>query len=135
MPARFWKLYRANSLFAAQTPQAFAFDAILAAHENAGEIGRTDFTDDASIAEWAGIPVTIVEGAADNVKLTVKRDIALADEPADSSPLLPDVRTGNGYDVHQLEAGDGVTLCGVFIPHDQTAQGPFGCRRRAACAD
>jgi 2-C-methyl-D-erythritol 4-phosphate cytidylyltransferase/2-C-methyl-D-erythritol 2,4-cyclodiphosphate synthase len=33
------------------------------------------------------------------------------------------VRTGNGYDVHQLEAGDGVTLCGVFIPHDQKLSG------------
>ncbi|NLS06787.1 bifunctional 2-C-methyl-D-erythritol 4-phosphate cytidylyltransferase/2-C-methyl-D-erythritol 2,4-cyclodiphosphate synthase [Rhizobium sp. P32RR-XVIII] len=109
-------------LFAAQTPQSFAFDAILDAHEKASEIGRTDFTDDASIAEWAGIPVTIVEGAADNVKLTVKRDIALADNRL-SSPLLPDVRTGNGYDVHQLEAGDGVILCGVFIQHDQRLKG------------
>jgi 2-C-methyl-D-erythritol 4-phosphate cytidylyltransferase/2-C-methyl-D-erythritol 2,4-cyclodiphosphate synthase len=37
--------------------------------------------------------------------------------------LLPDVRTGNGYDVHQLVPGDGVTLCGVFIPHDQKLSG------------
>ncbi|TCU13113.1 bifunctional 2-C-methyl-D-erythritol 4-phosphate cytidylyltransferase/2-C-methyl-D-erythritol 2,4-cyclodiphosphate synthase [Rhizobium sullae] len=109
-------------LFAAQTPQSFAFDAILSAHEKASETGRTDFTDDAAIAEWAGIPVTIVEGAADNVKLTVKRDIILADDRLSSSQL-PDVRTGNGYDVHQLEAGDGVTLCGVFIPHDQRLRG------------
>lgn len=109
-------------LFAAQTPQSFVYDTILSAHEKASEIGRTDFTDDASIAEWAGIPVTIVEGAADNVKLTVKRDIALANDRLSSSQL-PDVRTGNGYDVHQLEAGDGVTLCGVFIPHDQRLKG------------
>ena len=33
------------------------------------------------------------------------------------------MRTGNGYDVHQLVPGDGVTLCGVFIPHDQTLNG------------
>ncbi|WP_112711783.1 bifunctional 2-C-methyl-D-erythritol 4-phosphate cytidylyltransferase/2-C-methyl-D-erythritol 2,4-cyclodiphosphate synthase [Hyphomicrobiales bacterium] len=109
-------------LFAAQTPQSFAFDTILAAHEDAHQSGRSDFTDDASIAEWAGIPVTIVEGAADNMKLTVKRDIALADNRLSSS-ALPDVRTGNGYDVHQLEPGDGVTLCGLFIPHDQKLKG------------
>ena len=40
-----------------------------------------------------------------------------------SQAALPDVRTGNGYDVHQLEPGDGVTLCGVFIPHDQRLKG------------
>ena len=78
--------------------------------------------DDAAIAEWAGLPVAIVEGSVDNVKLTVQRDIAMADEKLRSN-LLPDVRTGNGYDVHQLVPGDGVTLCGVFIPHDQKLRG------------
>jgi 2-C-methyl-D-erythritol 4-phosphate cytidylyltransferase/2-C-methyl-D-erythritol 2,4-cyclodiphosphate synthase len=109
-------------LYAAQTPQSFDFGIILAAHENAAAADRNDFTDDAAIAEWAGHPVTIVEGMADNVKLTVRRDIAMADQRL-SSTRLPDVRTGNGYDVHQLEAGDGVTLCGVFIPHDQKLKG------------
>ncbi len=108
-------------LYSAQTPQAFSFAAIFEAHRQAAESGRSDFTDDASIAEWAGIPVRLVEGTPDNVKLTVKRDIAMADEKL--SPVLPDVRTGNGYDVHQLEAGDGVTLCGIFIPHDQKLKG------------
>jgi 2-C-methyl-D-erythritol 4-phosphate cytidylyltransferase/2-C-methyl-D-erythritol 2,4-cyclodiphosphate synthase len=111
-----------TQLFAAQTPQSFAFDQILAAHEHAATSGRAGFTDDAAIAEWAGIPVMIVEGMADNVKLTVRRDIAMADNRL-SGPNLPDVRTGNGYDVHQLVAGDGVTLCGVFIAHDQTLKG------------
>jgi 2-C-methyl-D-erythritol 4-phosphate cytidylyltransferase/2-C-methyl-D-erythritol 2,4-cyclodiphosphate synthase len=109
-------------LYAAQTPQSFAFAPILAAHEKAAAAGRADFTDDAAIAEWAGIPVMIVEGNADNVKLTVRRDIAMADNRL-SGAVLPDVRTGNGYDVHQLEPGDGVTLCGVFIPHDQKLKG------------
>jgi 2-C-methyl-D-erythritol 4-phosphate cytidylyltransferase/2-C-methyl-D-erythritol 2,4-cyclodiphosphate synthase len=36
---------------------------------------------------------------------------------------LPDVRTGNGYDVHQLEPGSGVTLCGVHIDHDRRLKG------------
>ncbi len=110
-------------LFAAQTPQAFALPVILHAHERAAADGRSDFTDDASIAEWAGIPVQLVEGSPDNVKLTVKRDIAMADAKLSSPTALPDVRTGNGYDVHQLEPGDGVTLCGIFIPHDQKLKG------------
>ncbi len=109
-------------LYAAQTPQSFRLADILAAHEKAAADNKTDFTDDAAIAEWAGLPVTLVAGSADNVKLTIKRDIAMADEKL-SAGLLPDVRTGNGYDVHQLEPGDGVTLCGVFIPHDQTLKG------------
>jgi 2-C-methyl-D-erythritol 4-phosphate cytidylyltransferase/2-C-methyl-D-erythritol 2,4-cyclodiphosphate synthase len=109
-------------LHAAQTPQSFQFAEILAAHEKAEAEHKTDFTDDAAIAEWAGMPVTLVLGTPDNVKLTVKRDIAMADEKL-TAALLPDVRTGNGYDVHQLEAGDGVTLCGVFIPHDQKLKG------------
>ena len=109
-------------LHAAQTPQSFRLTDILAAHEKAAGDGRTDFTDDAAIAEWCNLPVTLVTGSADNVKLTIKRDIAMADEKL-SAGLLPDVRTGNGYDVHQLEPGDGVTLCGVFIPHDQKLKG------------
>ena len=109
-------------LFAAQTPQSFRYETILAAHEAAAAEGRDDFTDDAAIAEWQGLPVILVAGSPDNVKLTVKRDIDMADEKLSRS-LVPDVRTGNGYDVHQLEPGDGVTLCGIFIPHDQRLKG------------
>ncbi|HVW56439.1 MAG TPA: bifunctional 2-C-methyl-D-erythritol 4-phosphate cytidylyltransferase/2-C-methyl-D-erythritol 2,4-cyclodiphosphate synthase [Rhizobiaceae bacterium] len=111
-----------STLFAAQTPQGFPFQAILDAHERAFKTGRSDFTDDAAIAEWAGLPVRIVEGSADNVKLTWARDIALADERL-SRGSFPDIRVGNGYDVHSFEAGDHVTLCGVDIPHDRRLSG------------
>jgi len=110
-----------SGLFGAQTPQSFHFATILEAHRRAGASGRSDFTDDASIAEWAGIRVHLVEGSAGNVKLTLQKDIAMADQRL--SHALPDVRTGNGYDVHQLVPGDGVMLCGVFIAHDQTLSG------------
>ncbi|SEH22822.1 bifunctional 2-C-methyl-D-erythritol 4-phosphate cytidylyltransferase/2-C-methyl-D-erythritol 2,4-cyclodiphosphate synthase [Rhizobium sp. NFR12] len=116
-----------SGLYAAQTPQSFRLSEIRTAHEKAAALRRDDFTDDASIAEWAGLPVTLVEGSVDNIKLTLKRDIDMADEkltqgnPAEH--YLPDVRTGNGYDVHQLVPGDGVTLCGIFIPHDQKLSG------------
>jgi 2-C-methyl-D-erythritol 4-phosphate cytidylyltransferase / 2-C-methyl-D-erythritol 2,4-cyclodiphosphate synthase len=111
-----------TGLFAAQTPQSFNYVKILNAHEQAEESGRDDFTDDAAIAEWAGLPVRLVEGLPDNVKLTVKRDLEMADARL-TNAALPDVRTGNGYDVHQLVPGDGVTLCGVFIPHTQALSG------------
>lgn len=113
-----------TGLFAAQTPQGFPFDPILVAHEKAHEEGRDDFTDDAAIAEWAGIPVKIVEGAPDNVKLTWARDIVMADARLNgTSASFPDIRTGNGYDVHRFAPGDHVTLCGVAIPHDRRLDG------------
>jgi 2-C-methyl-D-erythritol 4-phosphate cytidylyltransferase/2-C-methyl-D-erythritol 2,4-cyclodiphosphate synthase len=111
-----------DGLFAAQTPQGFAFGPILAAHERAHAAGREDFTDDAAIAEWAGIPVRLVEGSANNVKLTWARDIEMANARLSAGPL-PDVRTGNGYDVHCFAEGDHVTLCGVAIPHTKRLSG------------
>ena len=110
-----------SGLFAAQTPQSFHYATILEAHRRASAAGRSDFTDDASIAEWAGVRVHLVEGSAGNVKLTLQKDITMAYQRL--SHALPDVRTGNGYDVHQLVDGDGVTLCGLLIAHDQTLSG------------
>ncbi len=108
-------------LYAAQTPQAFPLVPLLAAHERAAAANREDFTDDAAIAEWAGISVTVVAGEPDNVKLTWAKDIAMADEKLGGA--LPDVRTGNGYDVHAFAPGDHVTLCGVRVPHDRALSG------------
>ncbi|MEP0696233.1 MAG: bifunctional 2-C-methyl-D-erythritol 4-phosphate cytidylyltransferase/2-C-methyl-D-erythritol 2,4-cyclodiphosphate synthase [Nitratireductor sp.] len=113
-----------DGLFAAQTPQGFSFAPILAAHRRADAAGLADFTDDAAIAEWARIPVRIVAGAPDNVKLTFAREIAMADERLGTARTgFPDVRTGNGYDVHSFGPGDHVTLCGVAIPHDRALSG------------
>jgi 2-C-methyl-D-erythritol 4-phosphate cytidylyltransferase/2-C-methyl-D-erythritol 2,4-cyclodiphosphate synthase len=111
-------------LHAAQTPQGFPFAPILDAHEKAFHAGRSDFTDDAAIAEWAQMPVRLVTGSPDNVKLTWARDIAMADQRlGGSGSRFPDIRTGNGYDVHSFEAGDRVVLCGVSIPHDKKLSG------------
>ncbi len=111
---------RAN-LRAAQTPQGFAFDQILDAHRRAAMETDHAFTDDSSIAEWAGIDVTLIAGNTSNVKLTVARDIEMADR--ELGHALPDVRSGNGYDVHALVAGDFVILCGVRIDHDRALSG------------
>ena len=111
------------SLYSAQTPQAFRFKEIYQAHKNAAREGITHLTDDAAIAEWAGIPVRIVEGSPDNIKLTWKKDIELADQQLKQGTWFPDVRTGNGYDVHSFEPGDHVTLCGIRIGHEAKLNG------------
>lgn len=110
-------------LFSAQTPQGFPYDAILAAHERAAAAGREDFTDDSAIAEWAGIPVRIVEGSPDNLKLTWAKDIEMADARLSTFSAFPDVRTGNGYDVHAFGEGNAVILCGVEIPYHRALTG------------
>lgn len=111
-------------LYAAQTPQAFPYAPIFEAHSKALKAGLTDFTDDAAIAEWHGLAVTIIEGSADNTKLTWAKDIEMANQRLNNAPsFFPDVRTGNGYDVHAFEEGDFVTLCGVEIPFDKKLSG------------
>jgi 2-C-methyl-D-erythritol 4-phosphate cytidylyltransferase/2-C-methyl-D-erythritol 2,4-cyclodiphosphate synthase len=111
-------------LRAAQTPQAFRFSDILKAHEKASASGIDSFTDDSSIAEWAGLDVVIVEGAPENKKLTISADFKKAESSMNHpSPALNDVRTGNGYDVHAFEPGDEVVLCGVAIPYAKKLKG------------
>jgi len=111
-----------QNLYAAQTPQAFDYAFILDGHRQAQAKGRADFTDDTAIAEWLGVRVKIVDGLAGNIKITFAEDIIMADQRLETS-ALPDIRCGNGYDVHQLVDGDGVTLCGIFIAHDQKLLG------------
>ena len=104
-----------------QTPQAFGFAALLAAHRRAQAAGRDDFTDDAALAEWAGLKVSTFEGEARNVKLTTTDDFTRAE--AAKLAGLSDVRTGFGFDVHQFGAGDHVMLGGVRVAHDRGLSG------------
>jgi 2-C-methyl-D-erythritol 4-phosphate cytidylyltransferase/2-C-methyl-D-erythritol 2,4-cyclodiphosphate synthase len=99
----------------AQTPQAFRYDVILEAHRRAAREGRADFTDDAALAEWAGLTVATFEGDVANMKLTTPEDFVR--EEARLASLLGDIRTGTGYDVHAFGAGDHVMICGVRVPH------------------
>jgi 2-C-methyl-D-erythritol 4-phosphate cytidylyltransferase/2-C-methyl-D-erythritol 2,4-cyclodiphosphate synthase len=101
----------------AQTPQAFRFDAILDAHRRAAREGRSDFTDDAALAEWAGLTVATFEGDPANMKLTTPDDFAR--EEARLGAMLGDVRTGSGYDVHAFGDGDHLMICGVRVPHSR----------------
>ena len=104
------------SLRAVQTPQAFRFDLILAAHRKAAAAGETELTDDAAIAEWAGHAVHVFEGESGNMKVTSAEDLVIAE--ARLIRELLDIRMGQGYDVHALGEGDHVWLGGLKIPHD-----------------
>jgi 2-C-methyl-D-erythritol 4-phosphate cytidylyltransferase/2-C-methyl-D-erythritol 2,4-cyclodiphosphate synthase len=101
----------------AQTPQAFAFTAILNAHRRAASEGRSDFTDDAALAEWAGLTVATFAGDPGNMKLTTPEDFVR--EEARLGARLGDVRTASGYDVHAFGEGDHLMVCGVRVPHSR----------------
>ncbi len=110
-----------NALRLIQTPQAFAFGPLLDAHARAAGQGRQDFTDDAGLAEWAGLKVSVFEGESGNVKITNPEDFARAE--MERFGALGDVRTGTGIDVHAFGPGDHVWLGGLKIPHIQALTG------------
>ena len=99
-----------------QTPQAFRFVEIVAAHRDWQ--GAPDAGDDAQVLRAYGGTVALVDGDERLAKLTFKEDFV--DQQASA---LPPVRTGMGYDVHRLSAGDELWLCGVKIEHDRGLAG------------
>jgi len=108
-----------TGLWRAQTPQGFDYALIRRAHE-AAENAETTFTDDAAIAEWAGLPVALALGAERNLKITSREDMALAESLIAQAS---ETRTGTGFDVHAFAPGDTVWLCGVPIPHEHALSG------------
>ncbi|MBT6407396.1 MAG: 2-C-methyl-D-erythritol 4-phosphate cytidylyltransferase, partial [Rhodospirillaceae bacterium] len=103
-------------LWRAQTPQGFRYSEILKAH---GDSASLELTDDASVAEHAGIAVELVDGSENNVKLTTQDDLVRAERLLGGG----ETRTGFGFDVHRFTDGDSVTLCGVNIPHSASLDG------------
>jgi len=119
-----------SGLYGAQTPQGFRFDGIYQAHIAAAQSGKDDFTDDASIAEWRGLSLAIVEGHRLNQKITTPDDLNAADHHLKCEALLADnpgqqfeYRTGSGFDVHRFGEGNKVILCGVEIAHSRGLKG------------
>lgn len=104
-------------LWRAQTPQGFRFQDILAAHLAAA---GQELTDDAAVAEQAGLSVALVQGSEDNFKITTIADLDRAGRVL-SGP--GETRMATGYDVHRFAPGTGVWLCGVQIPHDFGLEG------------
>jgi len=98
-----------DTVFLAQTPQAFRRDVLARA---LGEGRDVDATDEAMLVERLGMPVHVVEGDRRNIKITTPDDLAAAQA---AGPRTPHVRIGNGYDLHTLVAGRPLILAGVRI--------------------
>ncbi|NBX74805.1 MAG: bifunctional 2-C-methyl-D-erythritol 4-phosphate cytidylyltransferase/2-C-methyl-D-erythritol 2,4-cyclodiphosphate synthase [Alphaproteobacteria bacterium] len=105
-------------LWQAHTPQGFQFNALYQAHQKAK---GQNLTDDAAVAEAAGLPVALIPSNPDNMKITNPDDLGRAARLLGQP--LDDIRTGFGFDVHRLIPGNLITLCGVEIPHNQTLEG------------
>jgi 2-C-methyl-D-erythritol 4-phosphate cytidylyltransferase / 2-C-methyl-D-erythritol 2,4-cyclodiphosphate synthase len=110
-----------NTLFAAQTPQGFRFPQVLSAHLRAARMPR-EFTDDAAIAEWAGLTVALTPGSTRNIKITHPEDFARAERLLGGGQTM-ETRIGSGFDVHPFEPGDAVWLGGVKIAHTHKLKG------------
>ncbi|GMM60043.1 bifunctional 2-C-methyl-D-erythritol 4-phosphate cytidylyltransferase/2-C-methyl-D-erythritol 2,4-cyclodiphosphate synthase [Novosphingobium pituita] len=119
-----------EDLYRVQTPQAFHYDAILAAHRAWGkQVGEAqdnkpaEAGDDAQVAAAAGLAVALVPGDEALRKVTFASDLETETMPvAPTAPIaLP--RTGMGFDVHRLESGQELWLCGIKIDHTMGLSG------------
>lgn len=105
-------------LMAAQTPQCFNYAKLMVAYDG---LGGASLPDDAAVARQAGIAVMTIPGDADNFKLTLPADFERAERMLASNTAVQ--VTGQGFDVHRLEAGDRMWLCGVPIDAGLTLAG------------
>ncbi len=107
-----------RNLWRAQTPQIFRFAPLLRAHRDAAAVAAaetTALTDDAAVAEHAGLRVVMVAASGDNTKITTAEDLQ------HSSTM--ETRTAFGFDVHGFVQGSAVMLGGLSIPHIQKLGG------------
>ena len=108
-----------DTVFLAQTPQAFRREVLARALEEGRSI---DATDEAMLVERLGLPVHVVEGDPRNIKITTPEDLATASAfalraTADKKAAAI-MRIGNGYDLHTLVEGRPLVLAGVTIPFE-----------------
>jgi 2-C-methyl-D-erythritol 4-phosphate cytidylyltransferase/2-C-methyl-D-erythritol 2,4-cyclodiphosphate synthase len=113
-----------DSIFLAQTPQAFRREVLARALEAGHAI---DATDEAMLVERLGLPVQIIEGEAGNIKVTTPEDLAEARRRSvpegQHSGAAGVIRVGNGYDLHRLVEGRPLILAGVTIPFERGLEG------------
>lgn len=110
-----------DGLFRAQTPQGFRYQVLLAAHR----VGIVGTTDDAALLEAIGQAVRLVPGSEDNIKLTYPEDSMRLERILGERLIPPTLipRVGTGFDVHVLQTGRKLILCGVEVPHDKGLAG------------
>ena len=125
-----------ETLYAVQTPQTFRRSIITEAYDRA-YADRFYGTDDACLVERLGMPVRIVRGSYENIKVTTPTDLRIADAllrkseirnpkseiesllaPSPPRPIAPSLRIGHGYDVHRFAPGRTLFLGGVQFPGD-----------------
>jgi 2-C-methyl-D-erythritol 4-phosphate cytidylyltransferase/2-C-methyl-D-erythritol 2,4-cyclodiphosphate synthase len=108
-----------DTVYLAQTPQAFRRDILARA---LGEGAQVDATDEAMLVERLGLPVHVVEGDPGNIKITTPEDLesATAKTVALQSPMM---RIGTGYDLHTLVEGRPLILGGVTIEFERGLSG------------
>ena len=103
-----------SDLYEIQTPQGFRFAQLYDSYIKAEKDGFVA-TDDASVAEHAGVRVLLVRGSKKNIKVTEKEDLVMINALLQQD--TPSFRIGMGYDVHRLTEGRKLILCGIEIPH------------------
>jgi 2-C-methyl-D-erythritol 4-phosphate cytidylyltransferase/2-C-methyl-D-erythritol 2,4-cyclodiphosphate synthase len=107
---------RRSDLYRVQTPQAFVYDALVAAHRS-WPAGR-EATDDAQMVRETGHEIALVLGDPMLEKVTYPEDFARAE-----AMLAWETRSASGFDVHRLVDGEELWLGGVLIPHHQGLSG------------
>jgi len=112
-----------RGLWRAQTPQGFRFAEILDAHRTVTD--GPELTDDAAVAEKAGLNVALALGSENNFKITTQEDLHRAEKilMTGNTEISGSVHVGSGFDVHRFVEGDHVIICGVVIPHDRGLAG------------
>jgi 2-C-methyl-D-erythritol 4-phosphate cytidylyltransferase/2-C-methyl-D-erythritol 2,4-cyclodiphosphate synthase len=105
-------------LFRAQTPQGFRFQTLLRLHRAAA--GSLAATDDAALLEAAGLTVALTPGAEQNIKLTLPEDFVRL-QTIFEGRMVP--RIGTGFDVHAMESGRKMILCGITVPFEKGLAG------------
>lgn len=108
-----------EKVYLAQTPQVFRFDVLFEAYRRARQEGFYG-TDDTVLVERMGLPVKVVEGGYENIKLTTPDDFTVA--RAIIGEGIP-LRVGVGYDVHRLVPGRPLIIGGVEIPFEKGLEG------------
>ena len=103
-----------------QTPQGFKYKKILKAHL---KLKNENLTDDSIIASRCKNKIDMIKGEINNIKITTKEDLVMANKLNDNSKKLIDVRVGHGFDVHEFENGSKIILFGIKIPFDKKLKG------------
>ncbi len=104
-------------LVRAQTPQGFRFQALLDAHR---AVAGKALTDDAAVAEHAGLNVIVVDGDPANLKITTMEDVHAS---GGAGTQDTETRTGSGFDTHRFGPPRPLLLCGVEVPHERGLAG------------